>query len=149
MKNAFVVVLIIAAIGLITYTVVKERRRAQGKISVREAFESGQVAREVYCDACGKISDGLTIKRAFSQQYHKCPECGEQMARPIVYYLCQNPGCNKALVKVRSVVVVEGRPVGGDATVCPVCGREDGVTPMEIELESARKIAEETGQEFP
>ena len=149
MKRIIAFVLIVGAIVLVVYTVINETRRARGKIVVKEEFDAGQVSQEISCDNCGAISGGQTITRAHSQQYQTCPECKQKMARPVVYFYCQNPDCHKALVKVRNLVVVQGEVLPGDATPCPVCHREDMLTPMEIDLSSAQKIAQETGQQFP
>ncbi len=149
LKNFVVLVLVVGAIVAIVVTVVNERKKARSQIDIKEAFEEGQVSQEIYCDNCRETTTGLVIKRAFSQRYQDCPACGQKKGRPIVYYYCQNPGCNKALIKVRNVVVEDGRVLSGDRGVCPICGREDMVTPMELDLSSVRKIAQETDQEFP
>jgi RNA polymerase subunit RPABC4/transcription elongation factor Spt4 len=149
MKNTIAFVLIVGAIVLVVYTVINQTRRARSNIVVKEEFATGQVSQEVSCDNCGAISEGLTINRAHSQKYQVCPKCKQNKARPIVYFFCQNPGCHKALVKVRNVVVEDHQVLPGDTPVCPVCGREDMLTPMEIELSTAQRIAKETGQQFP
>jgi RNA polymerase subunit RPABC4/transcription elongation factor Spt4 len=149
MKNIIALGLIVVAVALVIYTVVHTSRRNRGKIVVQEEFAAGQVSQEVFCDNCRAISGGQKIGRAHSQQYQVCPACKQKKARPIVYFYCQNPGCNKALVKVRNVVVEDHQVLPGDTPVCPVCGREDTLTPMEIELSTAQRIAKETGQQFP
>jgi len=148
MKNIVGLILVVGAIVLVVYTVINETRRSRSKINVKEEFEAGQVCQELYCDNCGKTTGGHVIKRAHSQQYHTCPKCGQKTGRPIVYFYCQNPDCHKALVKVRNMVVVNRQVSPGDPPVCPICGREDAMTPMEIELSTARRIAKETHQEF-
>jgi hypothetical protein len=149
MKNIIALGLVVGAIVLIIYTLVNETRRARGKIVVKEEFAAGQVCQEISCDNCGAISGGQTIMRSHSQQYQTCPKCKQKTARPIVYFYCQNPDCHKALVKVRNLVVVKGKVLPGDIPVCPICGREDTLTPMEIDLSTAQEIAKETGQQFP
>jgi hypothetical protein len=149
MKNIIALVLVVGAAVLVIYTVVHESHRARSKIVVKEEFAAGQVCQEISCDNCGAISGGQTINRAHSQQYQMCPNCKQKTGRPIVYFYCQNPGCHKALVKARNVVLVEHKVLPGDTPVCPVCGREDTLTPMEIDLSTAQEIAKETGQQFP
>jgi hypothetical protein len=124
--------------------------RARGTINIKQAFSEGQVSQEVFCDACGKTATiDPPITRSQAQQYQICQKCGSRSARPIVYYYCMSPECCKALIKVANVVVQDGRPSAGDPIVCPVCGQEDTVTPMEIDLKRAKEIARETGQDFP
>jgi hypothetical protein len=149
LKNFVVLVLVVGAIVAIVVTVVNQTKKARSHINIKETFEEGQVCQEIYCDNCRETSTGLSIKRAFAQQYQDCPACGQKKGRPIVYYYCQDPECDKALIRIKNVVVEEGRVLAGDRGVCPICGREDMITPMELDLSSVRKIAQDTDQDFP
>jgi peptide subunit release factor 1 (eRF1) len=112
------------------------------------AFERNAISEQVGCDSCGAFSD-MEVPYTERRRFQVCPDCGEKRARPIVYYTCMNPDCNRQLVKVRNHVFgEEGFSASPDGLVCPRCGRPHDVRPEEHSIEDAKKIAEETGQQF-
>jgi hypothetical protein len=148
-KNIIALVLVVVAIVLVAYTVTKEVKRSRGKFVPKELFEEGVVSQEIVCENCGETTTGVPIKRAQCQRYQMCPKCHQEKARAVVYFMCTNPQCNKALVRGLSDIVEGRKVVRQDPLRCPVCGRQDTITPIELDLSAAQEIAKETGQEFP
>jgi Zn finger protein HypA/HybF involved in hydrogenase expression len=148
--TALIVVLGIAAAIYLGIRFYGKQHAEQVVAKQKEAFEESLVADEVYCDACGKVSK-LDVAFKDRRTYQICPACGQKKARPIVYWYCQNPSCNKQLVRFANHVWDENgyNPSPQGAPVCPVCRQPRSISPEELTLEDARRIAKETGQPFP
>ena len=152
-KDIIVPVLVLVALVavglLVKQLVAKERGRAAAERSRRQWAEA-QYSQEIICDACGASTTGLVLNRAQAGNFQVCPKCGQKAGRPQIYYMCQNPDCNRQLIKVGNTVWTdEGQSPGGPIR-CPNCGRADtNITPLFLDLESAQKFADETKQEFP
>lgn len=147
-------VLVVVVLGLIAavYLIYSQWQRAQRAHSheqFKKRWAEKQCSQEIVCDHCGESTIGLVLNRAQAGIYQTCPECGTEAGRPVVYYMCQNPGCNRRLVKVRNSVWTDEGPSAGDPVVCPSCGDVRGITPLFLDLKSAQKTAKETDQEFP
>jgi predicted RNA-binding Zn-ribbon protein involved in translation (DUF1610 family) len=147
---AIVVVAVIAALVYIGMSVAKNRRATSARLSAQREWANAQYSQEIVCDNCGEHTAGLNLNRAQVANFQKCPECGAMAGRPIVYFVCQDPACNRQLIKVATTVWAEGRPSPGDPVVCPRCGRSGpNISPDFLSLKSAQKVANDTGQEFP
>jgi len=132
-------------------TIVSCRDWLKNKLQEAEQEAAGreQVGEAIICDACGETTSGLVIPRSKAKQYWLCPECGEEQGRPVVYFMCTNPDCNKALVKTKITVPDEEGTATDETRVCPTCGKGDQLTAAPLSLTQVRETAEETGQEAP
>ena len=148
--GAVVVLLGIVAVIVLGYRLVSKQTKARVEEKQKTAFHQRLMARQVVCDECGAVSP-MDVPHTERRRFQVCPECGAKKARPIVYFVCMNPECDRQLVRFANHVMEgsifhqspEGRPV------CPICGRPDLIRPAELSIEHAKKIAKETGQEFP
>jgi len=113
-------------------------------------YEEGLATDQVWCEAC-KATSKLDVPFKERRTYQVCPACGEKKARPIVYWWCMGKDCNKQLVPFANHVWDENgynqSPWG--TPVCPTCRQPNNISPEELHLSGARKIAEETSQPFP
>ena len=116
----------------------------------KKAYQEGLVADHVWCEAC-KATSKLDVPFWQRRTFQVCPACGEERARPVVYWYCMGKNCNKQLVPFINHVWTEDgfsqSPQG--APVCPKCGEARNVSPEELHLAGAREIAKETNQPFP
>ena len=146
------VVLVVAIIAIIYAGIkfTKQQRGRAGRRHAREEFTKAQCCREIICDACDERSTGMVLNRAQVGRYQECPKCHEKAGRPIVYRFCQDPDCNRQLIKGANTVITEdGRSSAGDEFVCPNCGSAQHVYRDILKLDEAQRIAEQTGQELP
>ena len=107
------------------------------------------ISKEVYCDECYEVSPHVTpYKRGANFQV--CPECGVTAARPIVYFVCNNPPCNETLFKVANTVYQDGKAYPSpDRIECPTCNSGEFLDPMgPIHIKAVEEIAEKTGQKL-
>jgi ribosomal protein L32 len=147
--GALIVLLGVVAVVYLGVRYYNNLHRAAKDAEQKEAFEADLVANEVVCDACGAVSK-LDVEFRDRYTYQKCPKCGEVKARPIVYRFCQNPACNKRLVRFINDVWVGSEYFQSPHTpVCPVCGESRYILPETLHLSDAKRIARETGQPFP
>jgi len=147
---AILVVVFIVALVYIGMSVAKNRRATAARETSQREWAAAQYSQEIVCDNCNAHTTELELNRAQVGNYQKCPECGQMAGRPIVYYICQNPDCNRQLIKAAKTVWTEGGPSPGDDVVCPNCGQSGAnIMPDFLSLKSAQKVAKETGQEFP
>ena len=151
-RNAGVLILVLAAAAAIVWAVVhivaKERARDVLKGSRRE-WDEAQYSQEIVCDACGESTTGLVLNRAQAGTFQVCPKCGATAGRPVVYYMCLNPNCNRQLIKVPNAVWTDEGSSPGTPAKCPKCEDARYITLLFLDLGSAQRIANETGQEFP
>ena len=148
--GAVIVLLGIVAVIYAGARLMHKQSKARTEEKQKTAFGRRVMALEVACDQCRAVSP-MEVLHDQRGKFQVCPDCGAKQARPIVYYVCGNPECNQQLVRFINHVF-EGRefhqsPEGG--VRCPSCGRADTVEPREFSIEHARKIAQETGQDFP
>jgi DNA-directed RNA polymerase subunit M/transcription elongation factor TFIIS len=150
-KTARLIVLFLGVVAaiIIIYKLVSAQHRVLAEKEQVKAYKEGLVAQEVWCESCDTTSP-LEVMFKDKARFQVCPKCGEKAARPIVYYMCMNEGCNKQLVKVRNHVM-EGTEFlkSPDAFVCPNCGQASTLYFEPLHLDKARQVAEETGQPFP
>jgi len=138
MKNNIVVLVCLAVIVVAVVLIVRNANRPDTVEEAHEKVEKAIYAEEVYCTACEATSrKQCQLQDALGKT--RCPACGELAAYAYVYSYCQNPACNKRIVKA-----VFGQPL-----VCPECGKPDFMAPAPAPLEKIRAIAKETGQEMP
>lgn len=153
MRRDLVVVILVlagaaAAVRLGLWVAAKERQRV-GRERSRQEWAESQCSQEIVCDACGERTTGLVLSRTEASRFHVCPACGDEAGRPVVYFMCQNPGCDRQLVKVATSVWTSNGPSAGGPAACPSCGSGMQLTPVFLDFKSAQKIADETNQEFP
>ena len=146
--GTIIMLLGIVAVFVLGYRCVSKGTKARIEARQKKAFEQALAGQEVQCDECGEISS-MNVPFIDRRKFQVCPKCGAKKARPIVYYVCSNPECNRQLVKVRNIVWEEGVISYGDPIVCPNCGRPNLIEPSELHIVKAKKIAEETDQPFP
>lgn len=130
------------------WTSTKQRARL-GRERARREWAQSQCSQEILCDTCGESTTGLVLSRADAGRFHVCPACGAKTGRPVVYFMCQDPDCNRQLVKVAASVWTADGPSPGESGVCPSCGSGMRLTPVFLNFTSAQKVADETGQDFP
>jgi len=147
--KALIVALGVVAMVYLGYKVVDSWHDESTLAEQEKAYKEAPIAQEVACDACGAVSP-MEVSREQRRKFQVCPQCGQKLARPIVYFICGNPECNEQLVKIRNHVFGEdGFSASPDRLACPRCGRPEMIVPDELSFEDAKKIAEKTGQEFP
>ena len=145
-----VLILGIAAVAYLGHSLWSRQHKEKSEKQFKKEWLENQASQEIFCDSCGETTTGLTLSRNEACLYKQCPECGEKTGRPVVYYMCMDPECNRQLIKVRNTVLKEGGVSSpGDPIICPSCGRRQNVTPTFLNLKSAAKYAKETDQEFP
>lgn len=150
-KQARTIVLFlgVAAIIFVVIKLVSARSKAAGEERFKKTYAEDLVAQQVWCDSCQETSD-LDVMFKDKGKFQVCPNCGEKTARPIVYLMCTNKDCNRKLFKVANHVMVGTTFMPSpDPFVCPECGRKDTVYYEPIHFNKAKKIADETGQQFP
>jgi uncharacterized protein YlaI len=151
-RDLVVIILVVAgaaaAVKLGLWVAAQQRQRV-GRERSRQEWSASQCSQEIVCDACGERTTGLVLSRAEAGSFQVCPACGAKAGRPVVYYMCQNPDCNRRLVKVAASVWTEAGPSPGGSAVCPNCGSGMALTPVLLNFKSAQRIADETEQEFP
>jgi ribosomal protein L32 len=148
--STVLVLLGIIAVIIVGIRLVNKQTKARTEERQETKFKQRVMAREVVCDQCGVVSP-MDVIYTERRRFQVCPACGAKKARPIVYFVCNNPECNRQLIRFVNSVFEGGTysqsPQGG--VVCPNCRRRDTVEPTEISIDQARKIAKETGQDFP
>jgi Zn finger protein HypA/HybF involved in hydrogenase expression len=146
--SAIIIVLGVIAFGVVGCRLFSKLNKHRIESKQKTAFDQGLVAREVRCDNCGVVSP-MDVAYVDRRHFQKCPACGAEAARPIVYYVCGNPDCNRQLIKVANHVWGPDGFSPGDPIVCPKCGQARNVEPRELHLDEAERIAQETGRKLP
>jgi len=150
-KQLALIVITAAAVAFLGYTIWDRAQKKKTEEELKTTIEQAIASQEIVCDACGKTTTDLAITRKEANQYQVCPRCLEKKGRPVVYYVCTDPDCNRQLIKVKNTIWDDenNTSLPGDPIVCPRCHRDDTFSSDFLSLEDAKKIAEETGQEFP
>ena len=147
-KQIGTMIFLIVAVGFLGYRLWSCQHRESAEKRFKRQWEENQASQEIVCDNCSETTTGLSLNRTEVLKYQVCPVCKQRKARAVVYYFCQNPACDRQLIRVRNSVW-EGRSLPGDPVICPKCHRGNDVIPDYLNLKSAERIAKETGQEFP
>jgi ribosomal protein S27E len=151
-KQLSTVVLLLGVIVVVFVGIrlISKQAKARTEEKQKTAFKERLMAREVVCDDCG-VTSPMDVIYTQRRKFQVCPSCGQKKARPIVYFMCNNPECNRQLIRFVNHVMDGSTfyesPQGG--VTCPNCGRKDTVEPRELSIAEAAKTAKETGQSFP
>ena len=151
-KRVVFIILIVAGAAVVVWVVMRTFSKEGGLRATersRREWDEAQYSQEIVCDACGESTTGLVLNRAQAGNFQVCPKCGQTAGRPVVYYMCQNRECNRQLVKAPNTVWTDEGASPAPALTCPKCSQTKYITPLFLDLRSAQRIANETGQEFP
>ncbi|MBN1919426.1 MAG: hypothetical protein JW889_16135 [Verrucomicrobia bacterium] len=145
-----VLVVLVVVFGIVAgYRFISTRHRTHVLDEQKRAYDEGLVTNRVWCEACGTVSE-VDVPFTQRRKFLECPSCHEMKARPITYWYCTNESCNRQLTSFPNHVWDNGynaSPFG--APNCPACGQANHISPEELHLSDAKRIAEETGQPFP